>query len=255
MVILYEPFGGLSNNLFQHIHFNSFCHENGVPFVNYYLENNEDSGTRNAWSTRLIFRFRKPLVFFGLVRLLDFKSEGDHTTHEQRMRSGKITFVKGWGYRNKPLTLMHRDFYRTSFYRSMELSTEGILDPKRINIAVHVRRGDYKTWQNGKYYYADDTYLRAIDQVLNFVKGDCKILVFSNDPALNKTAYQSKYSNIYISKLDERSDHYLMSLCQYIIGPPSSFSMWASYIGNTKLCHLHSEQETIGENSFSVCEG
>lgn len=256
MVILYEPFGGLSNNLFQHIHFNSFCQENGIPFVNYFLESGEESGARHAMGTKLKFRYRKLLTALGFVKLLDFKSDADdHSAYEHIMRSGKTVFVKGWGYRNKPLTQAHRDFYRNSFYKSIGLDDRDYLSGSKPNIAVHIRRGDYKTWENGKYYFDDSVYIAIIKQALAFVGKDCRILVFSNDPQLDRELYKRTFNDLFVSRLDERSDHYLMSRCQYIIGPPSSFSMWASYIGNTKFCHIRNAGDLITESSFSVCEG
>jgi hypothetical protein len=35
-----------------------------------------------------------------------------------------------------------------------------------LRLGVHIRRGDYRTWQGGKYYYTDDQYLSVIRQFL-----------------------------------------------------------------------------------------
>ena len=46
-------------------------------------------------------------------------------------------------------------------------------------------------------------------------------------------------------------DLYTLSLCDCIIGPFSSYSRWASFIGEVPLCFLESKEQQFTEGSFS----
>jgi hypothetical protein len=255
MVILSKAFGGLSNRLFQHIHLNSFCMEHHVLFSNFFVRY---ANTRTYSLMALApFLSRKLLVFSGRAKMIHFETEdADHTLHERMMSDENLVFVEGWAYRNLRLTRLHRKFYRKMFYgEEPPLNAQRILTDTKRNIAVHVRRRDYKHWQGGKYYFSDSVYLNAIDQIVGLISGDYRILIFTDDSSIDSWTYLARYPDVYVSVHDERADHYLMSLCDYIVGPPSTFSMWASYIGNTKFCHIKGQGEIIQENSFTICDG
>ena len=46
-------------------------------------------------------------------------------------------------------------------------------------------------------------------------------------------------------------DLYTLSLCDRIIGPFSSYSRWASFIGEVPLCFLEAKEQQFTEDSFS----
>ena len=54
-----------------------------------------------------------------------------------------------------------------------------------------------------------------------------------------------------IQGADGITDLYALSKCDYIIGPPSSYSQWASFIGDVPLCPLLDSNMDISMDSFS----
>mgnify|MGYP007101998824 FL=1 len=46
-------------------------------------------------------------------------------------------------------------------------------------------------------------------------------------------------------------DLYTLSLCDRIIGPFSSYSRWASFIGEVPLCFLETKEQQFTNDSFS----
>ena len=46
-------------------------------------------------------------------------------------------------------------------------------------------------------------------------------------------------------------DLYTLSVCDRIIGPFSSYSRWASFIGEVPLCFLETKDQIFTEDSFS----
>ena len=75
LIVLKAPFGGLSNRLFQHVHFDSFCRENGRRFINPFMD--------SFW-----LRFPKVLRQLRRVDALNFTNDsGDYSDHERLMIS------------------------------------------------------------------------------------------------------------------------------------------------------------------------
>jgi hypothetical protein len=58
--------------------------------------------------------------------------------------------------------------------------------------------------------------------------------------------------NITMSQSSAIVDLYSLSDCDLIIGPPSTYTQWASYFGGKPLCHIYSVNEPITKDSFSV---
>ena len=59
-----------------------------------------------------------------------------------------------------------------------------------IRLGVHIRRGDYATWQGGRYLYTDEQYLNIIRQAMT-LNADRRAMVYicGNDPQLNRQLY------------------------------------------------------------------
>jgi hypothetical protein len=54
-----------------------------------------------------------------------------------------------------------------------------------------------------------------------------KFVIFSNE----EVSFRTTDITIVYSNMDAMSDLAAMAQCQYIVGPPSTFSMWASFYG------------------------
>ena len=122
-------------------------------------------------------------------------------------------------------------------------------------VGIHARRGDYKTYLNGKHYYSWEKYKRWILElriVLENLGYHNVGFVLCSDEKPPKSFLNEK--NTYCTD----SKHYMedlqcLTLCDYNIGPPSSFGTWVSWYG--KVPRLHLEKDTIirSLDQFSVC--
>lgn len=120
-----------------------------------------------------------------------------------------------------------------------------------ITIGVHVRRGDYKDYLGGKYYFSDGVYNRVMDKIREIFaskKQKVRFLICSNEPF---DASRDKKDVFSIEGTDGIIDLYALSKCDYIIGPPSSYSQWASFVGEVPLCFMLSANMDISMDSFS----
>lgn len=110
-------------------------------------------------------------------------------------------------------------------------------------VGIHIRRGDYKEYLGGKYYYSDSDYLEWIRQIYMQEK-NISFLIFSNEN-INIDKFGRNEYPIHIMRGTVGQDLYAMSKCTYIIGPPSTFSMWANYVGDNKLIVLKDSKQKI----------
>jgi hypothetical protein len=96
------------------------------------------------------------------------------------------------------------------------------------SVAYHIRRGDYDTWDSGKYYYSDEVWLKKIDQAL--LKNN-RVWIFSNDLS---EEFQDKLilRGCLISGGSATEDFVRLMCMQFIYGPPSTYTHMATSIAN-----------------------
>ncbi|MCM1141943.1 MAG: alpha-1,2-fucosyltransferase [Muribaculum sp.] len=114
-----------------------------------------------------------------------------------------------------------------------------------IIVGVHIRRGDYANWLNGKFYYSDEKYLSVIEKICTKFPYKKIGFYFASNEAIDKTNFRS-IDYFQIDKATPAIDLYALSRCDYIIGPPSTFSNWAAFYGN------HPIQFIENPSSFST---
>ncbi|MEO6327871.1 MAG: alpha-1,2-fucosyltransferase [Ginsengibacter sp.] len=257
MVILTAPYGQTSNRLFQHIHLDSFCRDNGIKFYNKFLWNlYQDYPNLKAQSdNKLVNYFLKGITKLPL-RTVSFDNYQQHEYYKSLILKSKILFCDGWVFSHET-TLKYRSIYQELFNPAIEKSNLETLWLNKTNdnekiVGVHIRRGDYKTYADGIYFFEDDVYIDKMKQMELSLNQNCKFIIFSNDDQLDFSKYTKLFKNILISNNSVVTDHYLMSKCDYIIGPPSTFSIWASYIGETLLYHFLNKEDIITLDRFTI---
>jgi hypothetical protein len=105
-------------------------------------------------------------------------------------------------------------------------------DKNVFYLGVHIRRGDYKEFWGGKWYFEDDIYIQNIKILLegiNFNK-NVKIVLVSNE-FLN-TQNWKEFDFIYIPQSCPVVDQKILKKCDSILASCSSFSAWPAFIEN-----------------------
>ena len=168
---------------------------------------------------------------------------------------GLFSFVDGWQHSSDVSYIIEQKLEIVKIFEPEEKVIRKVnyyFDKyKGITIGVHVRRGDYKDYLDGKYFFSDEVYLDAITQVrklFSYGNGNVRFLICSNEPFNVPQNYGDIFS---IDNTDGMIDLYALSCCDYIVGPPSSYSQWASFYGNVPLCMLLDENIDINKESFS----
>jgi hypothetical protein len=266
MIILATPYGQTSNKLFQFIHLDSFCRENNLVFSHVYMEEFKDvypqipitkpCFPQNIWLK--LFSSSRLLTKLFCLNLID---EQKIEQYKKVFKESEHTFCYGFFFRSKETTLKYRNLYQKMFtpnFDKISLDQTWLkrdFDQQKI-VAIHIRRGDYKGFEGGRYYYSDQVYLSKMNEIQDILGHKPKFILFTNDADLNLNEYLKQFSNqVSLSKNSVAVDHYLLSKTDYIIGPPSTFTLWASYIGEVKLYQIEDPTEKVDLSQFFINNG
>jgi hypothetical protein len=269
MLILSFASGNHSNRLIQNLHFEAFCLENNIKYINpsfadmlAYYKNPCNLGISDKFS---LSNHPSVLNFFDKLKIfpniISFKKENTRDTQVLLKAKTSKIYTGGWFFRNINLTEKYQDYFikkyslKEDYYSNIEL-LKTIIDKKNngyVVVGVHIRKGDYKTYLGGQYYFEDAVFLNNMQQMqqeMNQQQKETFFIIFSNE----HITLQENESTVF-SKNEWFVDHHLMSCCNYLIGPPSTFTLWASYIGKIPYYHISNKDTKLSLNSFEYCKG
>lgn len=135
----------------------------------------------------------------------------------------------------------------------INLQRQKLSTSAEIIIGVHLRRGDYKIWRNGAYYYSNAEYQKCMDSLFESLntKRKCCFFLFSNEK-LNVTDFENEKYDVTIASGSAAQDFHLMTECDYLMGPPSSFSGLASFVGRVPRYMIENPQERIAKSNLLI---
>lgn len=166
-------------------------------------------------------------------------------------REGVLRFLKwrvvsDWTFRNSEALAKNEDKIRSFFQPSFEVADFKKKIPG-VFIGVHIRRSDYLFFESGRYYYSDDVYFRSMCRLAKNLT-DVTFVVFS-DEHINHDAFPGL--KCIFPKGGAREDQVLMSRCDYLMGPPSTFTMWASFMGKVPLGLIKNRDMVLSLEDFA----
>lgn len=172
------------------------------------------------------------------------------------LRPARVVFVNGWLFRAPRLLQKHaatvREFFRP--IAAVEAHVERVLRPLRdradVIVGVHVRRGDYRTWQGGRYFYPVSSYVAWMNELAAQLPGRRVGFFVSSDEQLSAAEFGSL--DVQFATGPAVHDLHTLAACDYLLGPPSTFSQWASFYGDTPLLHLQGPDARVDLDRFGV---
>ena len=115
--------------------------------------------------------------------------------------------------------------------------------PSGFTIALHARRGDYREWAGGKYYFSWDDYRGWIREARKrWVDRSPRILVFSDEIVPGEIRNEA---GVEVTGGTAGQDLFRMAGCEVILGPPSSFSDWAAWYGGAGRLRLEEARQEL----------
>lgn len=168
----------------------------------------------------------------------------------------KFGFIAGWPTRynteNIPEHKIIKELFlpNTSFRNRVDSIFDEVIRDGYFIVGVHIRRGDYEHWENGKYFYTHEQYLNFMKQIAE-IHNDKKICFFLASNEKIPPEFGDHFKTISIPNANAATDLYALSRCDRLIGPPSTFSRWASFVSRIPIYFIFDSSTTItSDNQF-----
>ncbi len=221
--------------------------------------------------TRLFFRVARaagglneklPVFGKGVVTLRQTPGKDitalDGPEVQVKIRDARIILVNGWNFRVPHLVQRHAEKLKLYFQPIAELeqasrqAVNGLRQEANVLVGVHIRRGDYSNWRGGQCFFEISRYaswMRELDEQLRPRK--VSFLVCSDEPR-----EKNEFSGLSVEfgAGTPVGDLYALAKCDYIFGPLSTFSQWASFYGGKPLLHLSDKNARVELARFSVSD-
>jgi len=264
MIFVHDK-GRMANNMLQYGHVYAWGREHGRKTVSIRF------AYKYPWfhicNTRyhnfFTYAFAKYAAKLKLIPTVRFdKEDADYTREEQLMLSSKMILVGGWYAHWYDLFIKYKPEIKNLFAFDGKVKAnvhcswgKYCENNGMLRLGVHIRRGDYRRWQGGKYFYTDEQYLGCIRKFLN-QHNDNQTVVFicGNDPELDKEKYRKALDGVTVvfPEGNPAEDMYLLSCCNYLIGAPSTFTLVASMYNDTPLYWIMDPEAPVNESSFGT---
>jgi Glycosyl transferase family 11 len=209
------------------------------------------------YAARALVRLRVDAERLRAVALdWDERLELSDPTFLSRVRPGQLFFLQGWLIRDERAVERHagaiREFLRprAEFVENVSSLVGRARGEADILVGVHIRHGDYRTYQGGKYFYGLDAYaalMKAAEEL--FAGRRVRFLVCSNAEHDAETFARFRHTRGTGHVVE---DLYALARCDYLLGPPSTFSMWASFYGDVPLYTVEDPQRRPRLEDFAV---
>ena len=253
LLIIPELYPGLCNSLFAYSTIYALRLKSKRSFLYLYLGEHQIRKSRRPWKQRIIYNLKLISTYFlkaiqkisvitpSIVTTLEFFPDSQISLISSLSNCKQpVVFIRGWGYHDIQLLSEFRFeiLHHLGVY-SKKLPTTIVERYKSSSIlGVHVRRKDYKTFLDGRYYYHPDVYRLWIRHALRLIKDqDVKILFFTDDPSFVKANFLDIGSLASGTALE---DLHGLAKCDFILGPPSTFTMWAAFAsGSCRSMHIY----------------
>lgn len=120
-------------------------------------------------------------------------------------------------------------------------------------VGIHIRHGDYRTFHNGRYFYSLEEFHQFMLRIQQLYS-DKRVAFFisSNEPFDVSQFDGCRCYRFGKEPSGDMLDLYTLSLCDRILGPWSTYSRWASFIGEVPLCFIEDKNQQFTDDSFSV---
>ena len=286
-VIVATPQGQLGNRLFQAAHFFAASREMGFelwnPALGQYARwfpavagdlfcrpwRKSHQGLDRKILCRIFEFLGNPMLsrFLGVAGcgILDIRKthDGEELEYDlcgeefhDLLRRYRFLIVRGWKFRAHEAMKAHSkkilDVFQpdTRICEEVALSVGKAKSDVELLIGVHVRRGDYEGWLGGKYFFGLEDYARWMrEAVLLWPEKSVSFLLCSNEPIGSILAERDL--NVFPGPGSAVADLYALACCDYIMGPPSTFTLWASFHGGAPLHMLESREARLVLESFT----
>ena len=248
----------LGNRLIVYAHLLAAVRERGwalanptfEPYADWFVGTSSRPHGRRLWPVRLAWQLGKVCAPLSAGIIARARARGQVEVDLQvtllaaEARAARWLLVQGYRIRcpdwaRQQVNGLRQFFTPIDDYRlPAERRVAEMRDRADVVVGIHVRQGDYAQHLAGRYFYSFIQYagfMRAM--IANLAPRRVGFVICSHVP-VDHAAF---------SGLDwvpgpghPAADLHALSVCDFIVGPPSSFSAWAAFHGETALWQAES---------------
>ncbi|MBI5865089.1 MAG: alpha-1,2-fucosyltransferase [Planctomycetes bacterium] len=167
-----------------------------------------------------------------------------------------LLFASGWQFRATRSFVRHAEAIRDCFRppadvrRQARLAVNEMRKRADVVVGVHVRHGDYREFLGGRFFYALEIYARWMRALRDsLAPRRAAFMICSNAP---QSLEALAGLNVAAGPGGVVEDLQALAECDYLLGPPSTFSRWALFMGRKPLEVMFDSQQTADLEQFSV---
>lgn len=289
LLVAYKP-GQLANQLFVFAHLVAFAAEHHLIVVNpsfddyckYFEHLDQDLLCRfpqkkslfpptvkmrrwllnvvNQWISRFM---RRPSLLPNGIKVISIEFNSLCYMNEAPFLSlvseNRLIVLRGWCFRDVASFNKHADIIRDFFApkaataKNVDVLVQACRNDADIIVGVHIRRGDYKEFINGRYFFEAHQYRALMHQMTDLLPGRRVLFLICSNEAVSDEAFHGL--NFRVGNNHVTEDMYALAACDYILGPPSTFSHWASFYGKVPLYKIIDPDRPLALNAFKIADG
>ena len=172
------------------------------------------------------------------------------------LQEARLLAVKGWKFRDDTNLVRHHEVIARYFQpiASVRKPVESLLSEARALgdevIGVHIRQGDYRDWKNGIHYFETEQYAHWMREVSQLDGCRNPVFLVCASDSVDDACFRGLKAVMGPGSVI--GDLHALSLCDRIMGPPSTFSTWASFHGRKPLCMLQHHRQHISVSDFAL---
>jgi hypothetical protein len=278
MVIIPNRVGQLGNQLFHIANFAASALEHGYRFhfaaFEYSLSKfpnlnsisevcvSRTSDVRNRYQSRAFKVLHKVAPSTPIWQCLLSQNPPHVITGERsfvKLAKSKVVLCQGFAFRDPENVSKHYDRLRMIFQFSDDIRAnadhfvaKSLPEGAPLLVGFHIRRGDYLTYSNGEYFLGDRQWRKLIEEARLFANkmGRSFVgIIFSNELVDN---ILDGAVDLVAGPGDTFTDLEMMTRCDFLIAPPSTFSGWASFIGKVPVLRVDRNSSTVTAEAFQI---
>lgn len=260
----------MCNNLLQFAHVYAYGREHGRHVLSmrfsYKYPYFRIRHTRHT--NFVLYLAAKVLSALHLLPTASYGDGCDPVALERIVERHRNVVVAGWNVRYYDLFLKYRDeicslFQIDEAYALPVQAKMRLLDEEKgVRLGLHIRRGDYAQWADGRFFYDDATYAAFVRGFVRLHPGETvHVYLATNDPAVTEEAFcrtlqegteeGEKQPKVHLLGGTPPEDLYMLSQCNALIGPPSTFTLVAAMYRDIPLCRMdQARAEVLSKEDF-----
>lgn len=167
----------------------------------------------------------------------------------------KVTTCSGWRIASWRLVAEHqsrlRGFFQPAeiFRAPAEALIAGLRQTHDLIIGMLIRQSDYQTWDNGRFYFSTSQYAQWIRQLLELHPGRRVAFVVASEDWQDPACFDGL--PVHLATGNPKSGgHWFenwveLSLCDFVVSVPSTFSATAAFVGGVPLWPVVAAEQTM----------